>query len=224
MWTAQTRPRLGSSYEPLYLLGDIARYASIHPSTARSWVRLIPGRSAPYAPPTGLSFLDLVSILVIRELRDIGVKPRRIRIAEKYLTERLGPYPFAHNTIWSDGHHVLFDPESPLRTEVPQEYLESADKRGQGAFVSLLREDLHRVIYNEQGIAVAWEPMGAVELDPSLQFGQPRVKGTRVLTQTVQRMHMAGDSIETISLVLRLPQRDVHEAIEWERRLLARAA
>jgi len=208
--------KVGDARVPIYQLADVARYAGVHPSTTRYWVRWIPGRVIEAVPSPGLSFLDLVSILIMRELRNFGVKPSRIRRAEDYLTRRLGPYPLARHVIWTDGGHVLFDPESPLREELPESVLVSADLEGQQAFVQLIRTYLHSISYSEEGIAIAWYPNDRVKLDPSVQFGQPCVRDTRVVTRAIYLMHRAGDTTETIMTSFAVLVEDIHAALEWE--------
>lgn len=215
---------LATAQSPIYLVSDVARYVHLHYQTARSWIALIPGREVRLPPAAGLNFLDLVSILIIRSLRDIGVNPRRIRRAEEYLTHHYGPYPLAKRNIWTNGYHVFFDPDSPLREEVPQQFLIAADSGGQQAFVHLLHQYLRRISYSEEGLAIRWSPKDRVELDPSKQFGQPCIKGSRVLTQSIYLLHTAGDSNETIMNAFLLSAEDVREAIDWEESLIKKAA
>ncbi len=211
-------------WRPVYLLSELARYARLHPSTARYWVRLIPGRELPPATGQGLCFLDLVSVLVIRQLKELGVKPSRVRRAEQYLTGLFGPYPFARRVLWTDGAHVFFDLDSPLRHALADSALASADRGGQRAIMQLVRPFLRTITYKGDGIAVAWRPNPAVELDPLRRIGQPCVRGTRVTTRAVYLLHEAGDSQTTIMRSFGISADDVNSVIEWERSLLQNAA
>jgi uncharacterized protein (DUF433 family) len=211
-----------ASWRPVYVLSDVARYAGLHRSTARYWLRLIPGRELPPAASQGLCFLDLVSMLVMRELRKLGLKPDRVRHAEQYLTELFGPYPFARRALWTDGAHVFFDPDSPLRRAVAD--LVSADRGGQRAMMEVISPFLRTITYRDGGIAVAWRPRPTVELDPLKQIGQPCVRGTRVTTRAVYLLYKAGDSQDTIIRSFDISPVDVEAAIEWEQSLLQKAA
>jgi uncharacterized protein (DUF433 family) len=133
--------------------------------------------------------------------------------------DRYGLYPFSQRVIWTDGKHVFFAPDSPLREEVPEKFLVSANSGGQQAFVHLLQQYLQRVEYGDEGLAIRWRPTNRVELDPSRQFGQPCIKNTRVLTDTVYSLHAAGDSEQTIMNAYDLSRQDVREALAWERQL-----
>lgn len=213
---------LGSLEAPVYLLADVARYVRLHPSRASRWVRFIPGRRIELPASRGLSFLDLISMLVMKGLLAQGVSLGSIRKAERYLGSEFGlyPYPLARKMIWTDGRHVLFDPRSPLRTELPPDSpLMSADKRGQWAFTEILSQYLRQVDYGQEDIAIAWSPTDRVKLDPSVQFGQPCVAGTRVTTHPIYCLYKAGDPLDTIAYLYDISVDDLTAAIEWESRL-----
>ena len=217
---------VGDPEARIYLLSDVARYARVRPSTARYWVLSIPGRDHSRPTGDGLSFLDLVSLLIMRELLRMGVSPRAIRGAEAYLTSELGAYPFARGVIWTDGAHVLFNRESPLVTDLPDYELTSADKWGQLAFVEAIRQYLHYVQYSEdeEAIAVAWYPNDGVELNPSRQFGQPCIRGTRIATRALHLVHNSGDTEDTILQAFGISREELAAAFEWERTLLKKVA
>jgi uncharacterized protein (DUF433 family) len=226
MATIDSGSAVGDPKAPIYLLSDVARYARLRPSTARYWLLSIPGREPSRPPGEGLSFLDLVSLLIMRELRRMGVSSRAVGRAEAYLTGELGAYPFARGVIWTDGAHVLFNPQGPLVTDVPDYELTSADKWGQLAFVEAIRQYLHYVKYSEdeEAIAVAWYPNDGVELNPRRQFGQPCVRGTRVATRALYLLHSAGDTDDTIANSSGISQADLGAAFQWERELLQKVA
>lgn len=224
MKARQVNLELEQLLSPIYLVTDVARYAKLPVSTTRYWVGLIPGRAQQMAGLQGLNFLDLVSILVMRELRRTGVRPSRVREAERYLTEYLGPYPFAHASIWTDGDHVLFNPASPLRQKLPEDHLVTADMQGQQAFVTLIHQYLRMIDYNAQNLAMAWRPVKGIRLDPLMQFGQPCLTSTRITTQAVFSLYRAGDHPRMIGKSYGISLEDVESAIQWEESLLQRAA
>ncbi|HUV94259.1 MAG TPA: DUF433 domain-containing protein [Anaerolineae bacterium] len=163
-------------------------------------------------------------MLVMKALREYGVKPRRIRSAERYLVEHLGEYPLARSTIWTEGEHVLFNRRSPLSTGLPEK-LEAADMGGQQAFVPLLERYLRRIDYDAtEHWARAWFPRERVKLDPRIQFGEPCVAETRIRTSVLHSMHLAGDSVTTLVRSYGISVDDVAQALDWEKGLLARAA
>ena len=70
-------------------------------------------------------------------------------------------------------------------------------------------------------IAKSWEPSSGVVLEPTVQFGAPCIKGTRIPTRTVAGMIEAGDSPEYVAQTYGQPMEAIEEACEWERRLRA---
>ena len=216
--------RLGDPRTRVYPLCDVARYLGFSPQRTRYWLEWIPGRSRAPGVGSAVSFLGLVSMLVMKALREYGVKPRRIRSAERYLVEHLGEYPLARSTIWTEGEHVLFNRRSPLSTGLPEK-LEAADMGGQQAFVQLLKDCSRRIDFDvKDGLARAWFPRERVKLDPRIQFGEPCVAGTRVRTSVLYSMHLAGDSVTTLVRSYGISVDDVAQALDWEKGLLARAA
>jgi uncharacterized protein (DUF433 family) len=123
------------------------------------------------------SFSDLVSLFVVRQLRERGVKPRKIRTAESYLrklwrTDR----PFAREDIKTDGVEVFCE------DEVRKGQIDSASERGQQRIREAVTDGLASVFYDD-GQAAYWVPMQGVLVDPRVQFGAPVVKGTRIPTE-----------------------------------------
>lgn len=212
------------SITPVYTVSEIAHYIHVHPLTARSWVRRISGRETELEASSGVSFFDLISAFVIRQLRMMGLSLQRIRRAERYLTEWCGPYPFAHTVTWTDGAHVLFDPFDPTAQGLPDSHLLSADELGQQASVEILRQYLRRIEYSPRGIAVAWHPTDAVELNPRRQLGQPCVTGTRIPTRALSLMYKAGEPPEDLASLFDIPRRAVVGALRWEAEVRAKAA
>ena len=48
-------------------------------------------------------------------------------------------------------------------------------------------------------MAISWEPMDGIVLEPLIQFGAPCIKGTRIPARTVGGMVKAGDSAEWVA-------------------------
>jgi uncharacterized protein (DUF433 family) len=76
---------------------------------------------------------------------------------------------------------------------------------------------LHRVRY-AHGEAAAWSPVDHVVLDPRVQFGEPVVDGTRVLTAIVAEVAERSD-VEAAAGRLDIPVAAARSAVQFERRL-----
>jgi len=78
---------------------------------------------------------------------------------------------------------------------------------------------VHGLIFSEHGIASSWEPCEGILLHPLVQFGAPCIKGTRVPARTIWGMINGGDSIELVAQSYGLEEKQIEEALEWERAL-----
>lgn len=224
MASAVSPHSLGDPFTPIYPLSDAARYLGFSHQRTRYWLGLVPGRTATPGMENTASFLALVSMLVMKALRDIGITAKKIHLANAYLHRQLGPYPLARAHIWTDGAHILFSRESPLSLEQPRD-LESADMGGQRAFVKILEIYLHRVEYDQQKRWVAaWFPRACIRLDPRIQFGEPCIEGTRVRTSALYSGHRAGESIAGLAGAFGVSEDAVEQAIRWESELHRKAA
>jgi uncharacterized protein (DUF433 family) len=159
------------------------------------------------------SFADLVSLFVVRTLLHRGVKPRRIREAEAYLrTRRQTDRPFVCDDLSTDGQFVFFDSV--------EGQIESANRGGgQQAGLVIIAPYLHRVQYRN-GAAVQWSPVDHVVLNPEVQFGEPVIDGTRVLTSAIA--DTAGEAgVEQAAKWLAVSIDAAQAAVAFERRLAA---
>jgi uncharacterized protein (DUF433 family) len=159
------------------------------------------------------SFADLVSLFVVRTLLEKGVSPRRIREAEAYLRiRRETDRPFVFDDISTDGQSVFFDSV--------EGQIESANRGGgQQAGLVIIAPYLHRVHYRN-GAAVQWSPADHVVLNPEVQFGEPVIDGTRVLTSAIA--DTAGEAgVEKAAKWLAVSVDAAKAAVAFERRLAA---
>ena len=112
-----------------------------------------------------LEFNDLVSMRVIMALRAEGVSWPEIRKTERWLSETRGVnWPFATELLWT-GQGELFAEWA--------DRLVSGSRHGQAA-LDLLRDYVIPVggllFNNETGLAISWEPVAGITLDPMVQF------------------------------------------------------
>lgn len=163
-----------------------------------------------------IGFEDLVSMRVIGALRASGVSWRAIHEAEQWLRrETDSPRPFATETLWTGQRQIFVE---------WRKQLVAASSAGQLAF-DLLMEYLlpvNDLMFSEEThMATSWEPSNGVVLEPTVQFGAPCIKGTRIPTRTVAGMIEAGDSPEYVARAFDQSIAAIEEACEWERLLRA---
>lgn len=163
-----------------------------------------------------ISFQDLISMRVIALLRANGVSFKRIYIAERWLREYTGARrPFATEVLWTASRQIFTDSRGVLI---------AASLGGQYPFNELVEQHLVPVAgltFDGRGLADSWRPSEAILIKPTVQYGAPCIRGTRIPTRTLWDMHQGGDPVEFIASVYRLEEEQVEEALQWEIRLAA---
>ena len=214
-------------FEGIYDVPEAARYLKadahghrvypVNSATLIRWIRRgLASRDLVEFPGTELliAFEDLISMRVIAALRAANVRWAEIYQAEQWLRQHTGAQrPFAAETLWA-GQGQVFAQWTEL--------LLAASRNGQTAF-KMLRQYLipiHGLTFSESScVAISWEPLAGIVLEPQVQFGAPCLKGTRVPTRTVSGMIEAGDSTEWVANAFGLSPEEVQVACDWEHRL-----
>ncbi len=161
-----------------------------------------------------IEFEDLVSMRVIAALRSAGVGWAEIRATDQWLRDQTGcARPFATEALWTGQGQIFVEWTAKLI---------SGGRNGQMAF-DLLREYLipvHGLKFDAASqVAVSWEALRGVVLEPDIQFGAPCVKGTRIPTRTIVGMVEAGDSPHWVAQAYGISPEEVQAALDWESRL-----
>lgn len=158
-----------------------------------------------------LSFHDLVSLEIVRRMRQLGVSLQKVRTLEAQLRSHRPEMnrPFAYEVFWTDGIDVWFQLE-PGDTRLVQGT--GRDRRNlsrQPAIATFAQE-----IEYEDGAAVLWTPAAHVHVDPRRQFGEPVVAGTRIPVRTVLTNLEEGTS-EQVADWYELTGEQVESAQRW---------
>lgn len=215
--TESIRGHLGTG---IYSLADLRSFVALESDRiggekASVWLQtaLNPAGHTPYE--SDYSFGDLVSLFVVGELLRQGVAPVTIKRAEKHLAARWGhTRPFAREDIATDGVDVF--PISDSDSQKPESG-EAANREGQRAMMEPIRDHLHTIQYAD-GWARSWQPREGVLVDPTLQFGDPVVAGTRVLTADVAAVAGSLGVAEAVDR-LGIVEADVRAALRFEQAL-----
>lgn len=156
-----------------------------------------------------VNFLGLVEMKIFYTLREYGINYPTTSKAHEFLSKELGtPYPFAHNEILISGSDILF--------ELDSRDLIKADEAKQTAIKGIVLPFCRKIEYNSKNIAKSYYPLGkdsAVVINPEHQFGEPTIKNTNILVQSIAEMYNAGDSLEFISNMYKIENRDVEDAV-----------
>lgn len=136
-----------------------------------------------------LSFHDLVSLELVRRFRAAGVSLQRVRKLESELKRRYPNIvrPMAYDVFYTDGSAIWhqFNPDDDTVVEEivgrrPRHYAWTPAIR---AFAEEIRYEPEEASRTEERVprrATAWNLSQWVEIDPSVQFGAPIVRGTRI--------------------------------------------
>lgn len=217
--------------QPAYTVAEAARYLKVAPATLRSWVvgRPYPkgagtAHSSPLIqpglkrPPT-LSFWNLIEAHVLRSLRtEHGVSMDALRKALRYAQKAL------------DIERLLLSPE--LRTDAGKLLLErygqliELSASGQIAMRRMFNDHLARVEWDEwkfpvrlypftsSGVPVADRP---IAIDPHVAFGRPVIALHGVTTGAIAERLDAGESTAEVAADYDMTEREIEEAVLYER-------
>jgi uncharacterized protein (DUF433 family) len=124
-----------------------------------------------------LSFHDLVSLELVRRFREKKVSLQKVRALESELKRRHPKVarPMAYQIFFTDGSAIWhrFNPDDDTLVE------EIVGRRpGQYAWTPAIQSFADEIRY-EDHMAAAWNLSEWVEIDPTIQFGAPVVRGTR---------------------------------------------
>ncbi len=211
----------GGSYlgRGIYDVAEVARLLRRTRPRVEGWTRSGPGaRPLLTGELAGLfSFWDLMSLRVIAELLDRGVRREHIRTGATYLAQRLGiSRPFAHKSLATMGAGFFAEVE-------PGDGWENVGQAGQLAFQAVVLPLLEPIEYDEEDMAAIWRPLEGVWINPEVQAGEPCVDGTRVPTGLIARILAAGaggasseGEIAEVSGDYRITVVQVRAALEFE--------
>jgi len=222
-------PRLDE--RPRYSIAQAARYIHISPTTLRSWVIGRPYKTSGgsrYSPPLinrpvsedpRLSFPNLVEAHVLRALRTRHEVPMSaIRTALDY----------AENQF--DIKRLLL--RNDLRTAAGTVFIErlgqliDLGRSGQIVLKELLDAHLKRIDRDVDGWPLRLFPVNTargiagpriVAVDPRIAFGRPFISGKGVRTLTIVERLDADEAREVVAADYQLEDREIDEAILYER-------
>lgn len=218
----------------IYAVPEAARLTKVSPQRIRRWIA---GYHYDYAggrvrrPPVWradigrledvwyLSFLDLLEVRVVDQLRSREVSWRTIRRVSKIASDKFDTkHPFCTQRFVTFGRNLLLDALLPSE---------------QRALVNLVNDQLHfqqllePFVENlEFGAAEPqrWWPMGRdhdVVIDPGRSFGAPIVNNGSVPTMVLAQCVKAGHAEGRVANWYGIPVRCVRDAVRFEESLAA---
>ncbi|MCZ2458584.1 MAG: DUF433 domain-containing protein [Chitinophagales bacterium] len=155
-------------------------------------------------------FYTLIEFYVFYQLRKQGLSAQSISKSREIIAEELGTqYPFASSIILTDGRKILYKIDDRII---------NADKTKQLNFVSIIEEFCKQIDFEKNHLALRYWPLGKeknIVVDPHHQLGQPIVKNTNILAETLYRMHKAGETPAFIASLYNVSENDVASSVEF---------
>ena len=221
---------------PLYRIPEAAFYMDIPVSTLRSWVsgRVYPTQHAPkfFHPLIDiadrqeqlLSFYNLVEAHVISTFRrHHNIPVPRIRDAMDYLRGRINhSHPLVTRDFYIFGRDLIVKELGIANDKV--EVMVNTSQKGQLAFADVLKLYLKRIKRTATGFPQQISPLKkslplnqpeVIEIDPTVAFGQPVLKGTGVTIAMLLDRHHYGRTAQEIAKDYNLAEDEVESAIEY---------
>jgi uncharacterized protein (DUF433 family) len=220
---------------PAYPFIEAAHYLNMPPSTLRSWCigqdYKVNGETRRFQPlieldgekKEGLSFLNLVEahvLAAIRRKHDVPLP--KVREALAFIRARMNTgRPLLERSFQTDGVNLFVEELSTL-VNVTQE--------GQLEMKELLLAHLHRIERDHAGLPIRLFPFTRtgtreretpVQIDPTIAFGRPSLKGRAVPTAVLADRFKAGDPMTELAADFGVTVEVIEDAIRCE---LERAA
>ncbi|HMJ64941.1 MAG TPA: hypothetical protein VK615_06295 [Candidatus Binatia bacterium] len=187
--------------------------------TTRSLPPLWEGQWQPIDHTLALGFLDLVEIRFVDAFLKAGVTWTTLHRARARAKELFKvSHPFSTNRFVTDGREILLETDG--QSEQPS-LLDIIPR--QQVFAAIVKPLLRDLEY-AGGTVVRWWALGTdrgVVLDPTRNFGRPIIARHGFPTEVLSHAAGASDSVNEVASWFELAERDVEDAVEFERQLAA---
>ena len=212
------KPSLGIG---LYSIPDVARILGLEPSFVRRWLKEYWGNRFKlskknsfywgYGREKAIHFYTLIEFYVFYQLRKQGLSAQSIAKSHQIIANELKiPFPFANPAILTDGRKIFY--------AIDGDTIINADKTNQINLAAILKEFCHQIDFGRDKIALRYWPLGKdknIVVDPHHQMGQPVIKNTNILAETLYRMNAAGEKISFIASLYDVSEGDVKASVEF---------
>jgi len=212
------KPSLGIG---LYTIPDVAKILHLDRTLVRRWLNEYWGNqftegnknfsSWGQGREKAVHFFTLIEFYVFYQLRIQGVSAQNIvKSYEVIRNELKTPFPFANSSILTDRKKIFYTTDGEL--------IINADKSKQINFKAIIEQFCHKIDFDKDRLALRYWPLGKgknLVVDPHHQLGQPTIKSTNILAETLYAMHTAGEKISFISSLYDVTESDVKASIEF---------
>lgn len=210
---------------PLYSYSESDFLAGVGRGTSRRWLSgctyRAPGGAVVKQPPvtfgsnteTGVSFVDLIEIVAIGRLKQIGFSLPAIRGIVQNSQQLLGvERPFATRTFKVGGRDIF------VPSPTGESLLEVGRRKGMTAWNQVLAPFLKELDYAQE-LVRRWWPLGRahpVVVDPEYGHGFPVIVDSGVRTEIVFERFRAGALAAEIANDFNVSEVEVERALQFE--------
>ncbi|MCI0701352.1 MAG: hypothetical protein L0241_09760 [Planctomycetia bacterium] len=219
-------PQLGLG---LYDLRECAQFTGLDSKRVRRWFVPPPSEAKvrPILTPdyprvqddTAISFLDLIEVFVLGNLREHGVPLQTLRkVYGRLQRDFKQKHPLAHNRLATDGREVFL---RVADNEGKDQLIEVLTK--QMVFPEIIAPFLKQLDYDpETHLARLWRIAAGVLLNPRIALGKPVVDGVFVKTEVLAAAYRANKKdAEVVARWYNVSPSDVLTAVRFEADLAA---
>lgn len=213
----------------IYTIPEAAELVSAPPRALRVWVE---GRKDKQAPvidnqvgrigrTVAVSFTNLMELRFVSEFSKAGVRLNGIRAIMDEVRDILKhPHPFATKTVFkTDGKKIVAEIARKNGVQV----IYDLKSKNYEMHVVVLKSLKENVIWTPAGDAIAWYPRP--EFAPNViihsrhSFGRPILRASKIPTETLAEAMAAEGSAKTVSQLFCVPEKQVREAVSFQRHL-----
>jgi len=212
------KPSLGIG---LYTVPDVANILNLNKILVRRWLKEYwenqfgdkLGNFASWGKGRAktVHFYTLIEFYVFFQLRKHGVSAQNIAKSHKIIGQELQTsFPFANSVILTDGKKIFYKTDGGV--------IINADKSKQINISSIIEHFCHKIDFDKDRQALRYWPLGKdknIVVDPHHQLGQPTIKNTNILAETIYSMYTSGEKVSFISSLYDLSETDVKASIEF---------
>jgi len=212
------KPSLGIG---LYTIPDLANILNLDRTLVRRWLHeywgnqfnSMNGNSASWGKGRDktIHFFTLIEFYVFYQLRVQGVSAQNIVKSHEIIRQELNiSFPFANSVILTDGKKIFYSTDGEL--------IINADKSKQINFKAIIEQFCHKIDFDKDKLALRYWPLGKeknIVVDPHHQLGQPTIKNTNILAETLYNMYTSGEKTAFISSLYDVSENDVKASVEF---------
>lgn len=213
----------------IYTIPDVAELVRATAGEVRVWVEGRKGKQTPVIDNqvgrignrVAVSFTNLMEIRFVAFFTNAGVRLNEIRrIMADVRDEVEHPHPFATKTVFAtDGKKIVAKIAKENGVEDIYD-LRSHNYEMPDVMYDTLKRDVE---FDPAGEMISWRPRPQIApnviIHPSLAFGHPVLRESRIPTSTIAEAVEAEGSAASVAVLYNVPEKQVREAVRFEQNL-----